>query len=232
MGMITRLVFPLVGYFCVATVISLAAGYGYLLSSGKLDDERMFQIVSLIHDVDLDKIAEEHEADAQDIPPEEPSHQQRQELIQITELHFQAKKDDLEILRREFDDLRRQVEVKMSRFENFKEELKQFLEKRREEALQTGLVGVRKQLETLHPDKQTKELLKKMIEEGRTDVVILILNGMPSKKRTDILKKFDTQEDLSILYKIQKQMLAGHPERTYIDQQIDELEKRSELENN
>ena len=56
-GMI-RIFFPLIGYFCVATVITMAAGYGYLRSSGALDDETMFQIVSLIHGIDLDEIAE------------------------------------------------------------------------------------------------------------------------------------------------------------------------------
>ena len=230
MGTTLRILFPLMGYLSVATLVTLAAGYGYLRQTGKLDDERMFQIVSLLHDVDLDSIAERHETGLQNVPPEEQSHRQRQESMQIAALHFQAKIDDLENQRREFDELRRQIVVRTEHYENVKHELKTFLEQRRQEALESGLVGVRRQWETLTPKKQTKELLKKMIKDERTDLVILMLGGMSSKKRADILKTLDTPEDLDILYQIQKQMLAGHPERTYLDQQIQALEKHDALE--
>ena len=73
--------------------------------------------------------------------------------MQITSLQFQAKIDDLENQRREFDDLRRQVVVRTERYETFKNELKSFLEQRRQEALEFGLVGVRQQWETLTPKK-------------------------------------------------------------------------------
>ena len=58
MGMMIRLLFPLIGYVAVATVITMAAGYGYLRHTGNLDNERMFQIISLLHGIDTDKIAE------------------------------------------------------------------------------------------------------------------------------------------------------------------------------
>lgn len=228
MGMIVRFVFPLIAYLATATVITGVAGYAYLRQTGKLDDERMFQIVSLIHGIDLEAIAEQKETDLQEVPLEEPSHKQKEEFMQITNLHFQAKIDDLENQRREFQDLRRDVVVQTNRYENFKDELKTFMEQRREEALETGLMAVRNQWQNLTPKKQTKELLKKMVLENRTDEVILLLNGMPSKKRTDILKTLDTPEDLDMLYKIQKQMLEGGPEKKYIDQQIKKLEGGNE----
>ena len=77
MGMIIRILFPLIAYLSVATVITLTAGYGYLKQTGKLDDDRIFQIVSLLHNVDLDEIAKQHGTDQQDVPPEEQSRQQR-----------------------------------------------------------------------------------------------------------------------------------------------------------
>ena len=179
----------------------------------------------------MEKVAEQHEANIQEIPVEEPSHKQKHELLQVTALHFQAKIDDLENQRRVFASLRKDVDVKTRRYENFKDELKTFLEQRRAEALETGLVGVRNQWQNLVPKKQTKELLKKMVNDNRTDLVILLLNGMTTKKSTDILKTLDSEEDLEMLYKIQQQMLAGGPEREYIDKQIQKLEQGTELDN-
>ena len=46
MGTLIRILFPIIGYFCVATVITLTAGYGYLQHNGTLDNEKMFQIIS------------------------------------------------------------------------------------------------------------------------------------------------------------------------------------------
>ena len=52
-----------------------------------------------------------------------------------------------------------------------------------------------------------------MIDETHTDVVIQLLNDMPARRRTDILKTLDTPEDIEMLHKIQQQMLAGNPVR-------------------
>ena len=132
MGMIIRVLFPLLGYMAVATVITLAAGYGYLRQSGSLNDDRMFRIVSLLHGIDTDKIAAEYETDLQDVPPEEQSYQQQQQLKQISALHFQGKADDLEKQKDEFLELRRQVNADMKYYRSFRDEVKNFLEQRRD----------------------------------------------------------------------------------------------------
>lgn len=231
MGMMIRLLFPLIGYVAVATVITMAAGYGYLRHTGNLDNERMFQIISLLHGIDTDKIAEEHQTDQQDVPPREQSYQKQQELKQIAALHFQGKSEDLEKQKSEFLELRRQVNTDMTYYKTFREDVEKFLNTRRSEALQAGMQGVRKQWEVLSPKKQTKELLKKMIDETHTDVVIQLLNDMPARRRTDILKTLDTPEDIEMLHKIQQQMLAGNPVRNFIDGKIAQLQKRQQLEN-
>jgi len=232
MGMMIRIMFPLISYVSVATIITLAAGYGYLRRSGNLDDDRLFRIVALLHDVDIDAIASQHETDVQDVPGEEPSHQQQLEQMQIATLHFQAKADDIEKQHSKFRDLRKEVDAKMRHLRQFRDEVETFLIQHRDQALKTGLMAVSEQWQNLSPKKQTKELLNKMIVDNRTDLVILLLNGMPSKKRTDILKTLNTEEDLATLYKIQKQMLDGQPVKAFIDEQIQKLEQRSDLENN
>jgi hypothetical protein len=176
-------------------------------------------------------VTEQQLNDLQDVPSEDKSFEEQQQLIQIAALHFHRKVDDLEKQTNEFMALRDQVDARMAYYNNFSTEVKQFLEQRRQEALQSGLMGVRAQWQNLTHKTQTKELLKKMIEDGRVDLVIQILEGMPAKKQTDILKTLNTPSDVEILYKIQKQMLAGHPVSTFIEQQIEKLEKQQQEEN-
>jgi len=97
--------------------------------------------------------------------------------------------------------------------------------------LESGLVNVRTQLQNLHPENQAKPLLKQMLVEGRTDVVILLLSGMSSRYRNEILKTFDDDKELSLLRNMHDQMLAGHPERTFIEDQIQKLENLKQQDN-
>jgi len=225
MGALIRLAFPLISYFCVATVITLSAGYGYLRNTGALDNESMFQIVSMLHGVDLDEIATANQTDLQDVPPEEMSFEDRQQHMLMNTLNLQAKKDDIEKNITVFKAEAAKLDNLSKHFETFKDEVQQFLDDHKKEALASGLEGVRKQWETLNAKKQTKELLLKMFNAGQIDIVIKLLNGMPPKKRTEILKTLDTPEDLDMLYVIEQEMLQGGPKAKFIGKKLDELEQ-------
>ena len=62
MSCLIRLLLPLIGYACVATVISAGLGYGYLRKSGQLDDETLFRITALGAGVDLEEIEKAKQA--------------------------------------------------------------------------------------------------------------------------------------------------------------------------
>ena len=224
MGGLIRVLFPVIGYFCVATVITLTAGYGYLRSNGTLDDENMFQIVSLLHGVDLDKIAAENQTDQQDVPPEEMSFNDRRQHMLMAVLHLQAKKDDIEKNIAVFQAELNTLDNKFRHFEKFRNDVEEFLQVRKDEATASGLAAVKEHWEkNLVAKKQTKQLLVQMIKDGQMDVVIKLLNALNAKKRTEILKTFETEEDLDMLYRIEQQMLAGGPEATFIDNKLQEL---------
>jgi hypothetical protein len=96
MSVIVRLMFPVIGYLCVATVLSLALGYGYLHSSGTIDDEVMFRIVALLHGIDMEKIAADQEIDSDTVPPEESSYDQLLQQRQLMMRALEAKQEDLQ----------------------------------------------------------------------------------------------------------------------------------------
>jgi len=220
-----RLLFPLIGYFCTATVITLVAGFGYLRSSGKLDDEHFFRIVSILHDIDLEKIAKSHGPPEDDIPPEESSYDQQIEYGQVATLHLQSKQDDLEKQLNEFKAEFKKLNVATARYQTFRQEVEQYLVERGERALESGLVAVRNQLENLTAKKQAKPLLVQWIREGRIEDVILLLNGLKDRSRQDIIRTFDTPDDIDMLKQIYDQMLEGHPEKTYIEGKLKELQQ-------
>ncbi|NOY42866.1 MAG: hypothetical protein GXP26_13660 [Planctomycetes bacterium] len=220
-----RILFPLIGYISVATVITLGAGYGYLRSTHVLDDQRMFRIVSLLHGIDLDEIAETYENNPKDVPAEEPSYDQQQEQLQVASLQLQAKQDEIEKEIDEFDARLKLLNTKSARFNSIQKEVESFLDQRREEAIESGIVAVRSQLKNLIAKKQAKPLLVKMLKAERTDEVILLLVGMSPTDRKNILKTFISDEEIDMLYNLQRQMLNGDPEKSFIDGKLDELKQ-------
>jgi hypothetical protein len=231
MAGLIRLLFPLIGFFCTATVVTGVASYGYLRHSGILDDEKIFRVVALLNDVDLEKIAEKHTEKELDVPPEEMSYEQGQEQLQVAALHLQSKKDDLDKQLEQFEATLQRMAAGNNRYQGYKKEVELYLEKVKKEAEDDGLLAVRNQIQNLIPKKQAKPILVAMIKEERTKQVILLLNGMPAKKRTDILKTFDTPEDLEMLAKIQQQMLAGDPIKPFVEEQLQKLSDANSLNN-
>ena len=226
MGGLIRIIFPLIGYVCVATVVTTTAGYSYLRRSGAPNDENMFQIVSLLHGVDLDAIAKANEGnDSQNVPPEEMSSHDRQQQLLMNVLHLQAKKDDIEKNITVFKAQANELDSKFRHFERFRDEVKSFLDKKKLEATASGIVSVRDQWKTLKP-KQTKQLLIDMVNNGQMNTVIELLNGLPAGNRKDILKTMDTPEDLKMLLEIEQAMLAGGAEAKLLDQRLQELEQQ------
>lgn len=225
MAAMIRLMFPLIGYFCTATVITLAAGFGYLHSTGKLDNEHVFRIVSTLHDIDLEKIAESNDLEEEDIPLEETSYNQQIEYGQVATLHLQSKQDDLEKQLHEFKAEFKKLNVATARYQTFRQEVEQYLLQREKRALDSGLVSVRNQLQNLDAKKQAKPLIVQWIKEGRIEDVILLLNGLKAKSRRDIIRTFNSPEDIGMLKQIYEQMLAGHPEKTFIEGKLQELQQ-------
>jgi hypothetical protein len=225
MSALLRILFPLIGYFCVAATITTVAGYGYLRHKGVLDNETMFQIVSLVHGVDLDAIAEENKTDVQDIPPEEMSFEDQQRQILMTTLHLQAKKDDIEKNISSFKSERTLLDNTFNHVQKFKLEVETFLNSRKRESSASGLLAVRNQWKILNP-KQTKQVLVRMVSDGKMNTVIELLNGLSPKEREAIFKTFTTEEDIALLYDIENQMLNGGPESAFIDNKLQELKQK------
>ncbi|RIK80964.1 MAG: hypothetical protein DCC67_08615 [Planctomycetota bacterium] len=214
----------LVGYFSVATVISAALGYGYLRHTGKLDDETLFRIAALVHGVDLQAAGHAAEQQPSDVPPEEPSFDDRQRAEQQASLVFDAKQKQLAASLVNFDYQLKQLNATIDQYAKLRAEVEQYLKEQGQIVLNEKIKEVRDQIASLSPT-QAKPILLKFIEEQRIDDVIMLLGSMKPKDRQDILKQFKTDDDLEKLYRIQRRMLSGDPTKPFIDEKLKELEQ-------
>ena len=226
-----RILIALVGYVCVATVITALLGYVYLRSNGKLDDERLFRIVALLHGIDLEEIARQHQPNLDNLPAEEVSYAGRQAHQDILMRQFEAKQEDLQRNLDGFNYQLRQVNDATIRYEAVRQDVKNFLEEQNTRIMKEGPASVRVQLEKLDPKKQSKPLILEMVEEGRMDDVILLLSGMKSRNREAILKAFTSEKELETLHEIHSRMMSGEPVKPKIDQAIETLNQLNEQEN-
>jgi hypothetical protein len=225
MGALIRWIFPLVGYLCVATVVSAAIGVGYLRHNGRLNDDNMFRISALLHGVDLaemEKAAPETTAGA---PPEEQSFADQQAQVQAATLHLDAKQKQLADSIAGFDSQFKRVNEAMNRYTQLRTAVDQYLKQQRDEVSNEARLKVRAQLEGMNAKKQAKPLLIKMIDAKQIDDVILLLNSMKPKSQQDILRTFDQPDDIDRLFQIQQRMLAGAPAKPYIDAQLEQLKQ-------
>lgn len=225
MSFLLRMMIPLIGYVCVATVVTGALGFGYLRKSGKLNDETLYRIVALVHGVDLDEIEQAQEAVAAETPPEEPSFAEQQQFAQAATIQFDAKQKQLASSLLEFDHQLKRLTSEANRYTMLGDSVKQELETQKQMVLNQQIIEVSKQIESMDPDTQAKPMLALRIEQDRLDEVILLLNNMKPRSRTAILNTFTTEQDIENLYKVQRKMLEGGQAVEFINERLQELEQ-------
>lgn len=230
MSMMIRLLFPLIGYLCVATVLSAGLGYGYLRRSGALNDETMFRVVALLHGIDLEELEKAGSEDGEAAPAEEASFDEQQQLAQAATIQSDAKRKQLADSLADFEFQLRLLDEKTGKYATFRESVEEYLKQQQDLVMKEQMQKVRAQLEAVDPTAQAKPILVKMIEDKRTDEVILLLGSMKARSQRDILNTFVTPTDLEMLYLIQRKMLAGEPALPYINERLEELEQLKEQE--
>lgn len=231
MGLLIRMLFPLIGYACVATVISGALAYGYLVKSGKLDDEKIFRITAILQDVDLEEIEQQSHVEETETPPEEPSYEQQRRQYQTISLQFDVKEKQLADSLVDFDYQLKRLNGATEQYSRLRAEVEDYLVKQGNLVLSEEMQKVRKQLESLIPKKQAKPILIKYITDDRIDDVVMLLGSMKPRDQQAILRTFDSDEDLEMLYRIQRKMLAGEPAKPFIDAQLQALEQLKAQQN-
>jgi 3-methyladenine DNA glycosylase AlkC len=208
MSRIVNIAMGLVAYVCVATVIAAALAIGFLWHTDHLNSEKAFRIVALLHDVDLQQIAEAQRTHGDDVPPEEPALGDLLQRQLVQDRNLEVKMLALQRGRQEYDHRLQQLKEQTERYDRLAQDLQTRLKQHEELSTRQNVATVVGQLEQLRPD-VAKESLMRWIKEGRMDDAILLMSRMSETKLSKILKTFETDEELDKLHQIHQKIIGG-----------------------
>lgn len=222
MGKILNILAGAIAYFCVATVITLLVAIGYLWQTDRLNDEKMFRIFAILHDIDLQQIAHSLEKKGDEVPPEEPSLTEVLHRQQVQDRNFEVKLLALQRGKQDYDHSYQQLKKEIDRYDRMAQDWQIKLQQQEELKNQENIIKVVSQLEQLTPENGKAELLR-WINEGRMDDAIMLMSKMSEKKLGKILKSFETDVELDTLHEIHERIIGGTKETEQLEKALDEL---------
>jgi len=213
-----RLLMQLIGYVCVATVLTVAGGLFYLWSNGTLDDEKVFQIMAVVHDVDLDELKAERVPTEHDVPPEEPSLNQQESVASLQMRDYELKSAHLQRSVKEFEHYLAQIQEIQERMDVQAKRFDKMLAEAEEKAIERGVTEVVRHWEQMNPAQVKHQIMTKR-ENGELNEVIMLLTQVTPLKKRKILQQFDkdVEEESNAIYEIEKMLLEGFPKKQFID---------------
>lgn len=224
MGKIIDIAIGLVAYFCVATVITLALLVGYFWHSDQLNSDKVFRIVALLQDVDLQQLATTQQKKSGDeVPPQEPSLNEVVHHQQVQDRNFEAKQLALQTGKKAYDDTLQKVIERIDRYDRMVQDIQTRLNQQEKLTTQENVAKVVSQLEQVKPE-VGKDSLMKWIEEDHMDDAILLMSKMSENKLAKILKTFQTEKELGKLHEIHRRIISGGPETSKLQQALGELD--------
>ena len=205
-------------YLCVGTVITTAVALMYLWQSGSLSDEKVFQIVALVHDVDVEQMEEEIRRQEEQVPPEEMSLDELDRLRDLQMRNHELKSAQLERNLGEFEHQLTQIQELTRRFDTQAKGFQDLLAVEENKAIEQGFTQVVGQWEQMKPT-QVKDIIMTMIESGEIKDVVRLLGRIDEIKKRKILAQFSTEvdEEKQALYEVQELLREGFPKKGVID---------------
>ncbi|MDA8745556.1 hypothetical protein N9N28_13065 [Rubripirellula amarantea] len=218
-----RSLFTWLGYLSTATLIAAAVGLVYLWSTHLLTNEKMFRMVAVMHDIDLDKIAEEEKLGERDVPPEETSLDDLSMIREVQLRDYEVKMNALKVGTQEFERSFRDINEGRRRYDQMAEELEERLNQQKQLSSKENLNAVVTALQSIRPTEAKKLLLMFLDRPGGERDVIVLMKEMQANRLQKILEQFKTDAELEQYHKLQELMLDGYPEGPEIDNMLERV---------
>ena len=222
MSKLFDMLFGLIAYVCVATVITLALILGYLWHTGQLNNDKVFRLTAVMQDIDLQKMAAAEEKSPDEVPPEEPSLNEVMHQQQVLDRDFEVKQLALQRGKQIYDASLRQLIEKIDRYDRLAQDWQSRLKQEQELATQKNVATVVSQLEQVSPE-VGKDQLKLWISEDNMDDAILLMSRMSETKMSKILKTFQTPEEQTMLHSIHLRIIGSGVQGGKLEKAIGEL---------
>ena len=213
--MILRAIIQLFICTCVATLLAMGIGAGYLAATGKIDRGKLLKIMAVVHNVDI----ADSKTGSTAPPPAQVSFEEIEKGRDLSSLNLEAKtialSDGLQEVRLQRDLLAEDT----TRLKRLKTE---FDDQLTEIEAQATLDGFDKQRQIWTKIEATlvKDQIMDMVEADEIDDVVTILAEMPVKNQAEIISEFIRTDDKErvavdeILRRIRKSL----PKTALIDQ--------------
>lgn len=218
-----RLLTALIGYVSTATVLSAAMGLGYLWQTQRLDDEKVFRIMAIVHDVDIQGLKSEKAQEESGIPEEEPSLDDVGRYRSVIARNYEVQQDALKKGRQLYDQSYNAIKEEMRRLNETIQEIESKIEQEGELSSKEAITKVVRDLQLLAPEEAKDLLLLTLDQPDGMNDVILLMNAMATGKLKNILKKFKSDEELAQLHEIHKTMLSGGAQQEMMNEALEHL---------
>ena len=213
--MILRAIIQLFICTCVATLLAMGIGAGYLAATGKIDRGKLLKIMAVVHNVDIADGTTGTTAP----PPTQVSFEEIEKGRNLSSLNLEAKTIALSDGLQEVRLQRELLAEDTTRLKRLKTE---FDDQLTEIETQATLDGFDKQRQIWTKIEATlvKDQIMDMVEADEIDDVVTILAEMPVKNQAEIISEFirtDDKEQVAvdeILRRIRKSL----PKTALIDQ--------------
>jgi hypothetical protein len=222
MGKIIELLIGLIAYVCVATVITLALIIGYLWHNDQLNDDKMFRLMAVMQDVDLQKMAAAENKSESEVPPAEKSLNQVMHHQQVLDRNFEVKQLALQRGKQEYDSSYQQLVEQTARYDRIAQDWQSRLKQEQELTTQQNVTKVVSQLEQVSPEVGKQQLML-WLDEKKMDDAILLMSRMSESKLAKILKTFESETELKQLHEIHERILSSGNENSKLEKALGEL---------
>jgi hypothetical protein len=213
--MILRAIIQLFISTCVATLLAMGIGAGYLAATGKIDRGKLLRILAVVHNVDI----ADGKTDTTAPPPAQVSFEEIEKGRDLSSLNLEAKTIALSDGLQEVRLQRELLAEDTTRLKRLKTQFDDQLTELEAQAILDGF-DKQRQIWTKIEATLVKDQIMDMVEADEIDDVVTILAEMPVKNQAEIISEFVRTDDKErvavdeILRRIRKSL----PKTALIDQ--------------
>ena len=222
MKKLIQLITTAIACFCVATVLAQGVGATYVYLRVGMNQDKMYRMLAVLENVDVDAIRAKHEAAKKPEHSEQVSPEDVLRARLVKDLHLDLRETAVDKALLELRALEGTLQTERQRYDELKLSFDKWLTERERGATDMSLQEVQRTLEAIAP-KQAKEQILQMLDEPDEDAakqamtdVVTILKAMPLDKRKKIIAEFKTAPEAQQLHDILREIRLGEPEVSVI----------------
>jgi hypothetical protein len=222
-GRLVRGVWGAILCFALGTVIAQGIVVAYLCSSGRVDAEKLVQVLAVLQGTRPAEgpaavVAAKDEPALAAVPYEQvlEARAVKDKNLQFREMALAGAVAQLKTDQRQLADAEKRYQQQLAGFNARLQAVAQG-------AKTTGRDEVRRILESLKP-KQAKELVVGMLDNKEDDEVVVLLSGMSDSKRAKLLGEFKTPEETKKIDEVLRRIRQGVPEAPLAERAKEQLQ--------